>query len=219
MTTSKKFQIFLASFIEKMSVQAHREGLNIESLRQLDAAEKTQAEALLLEKLESKGGDDRVIIGLGELKSQKALPLLREYLPSSAEIEEVEDWSVGKTAHILKVCKTLWQIERAQEALLWVLQILEESPHRNARMDVAVELRAYPCQESADALWRTLEDDDKLTRMHAMTSLLMIHGLWEDKFSSPPLALQVGSNDPAARQKAIAEAREAIKNSSIKDCA
>ncbi len=210
---SPAFRTFKESYFGSLHPRERLDGPNVAVLRRLEPDERARAEQLLLERLEGGSADERVVIGLGELRSKRAADVIRQRLPEPGR--PIAAWPRGKSDQVLTICGALWKIEKSPAALRWVTRIVTEEANYFDRNRAAVALWDFPCREASEALRQALLDDEMLVRMNAMRSLLIIHGRWPDKLNFPPLAKRVASKDPQARRQAVDEALSLIADSEL----
>jgi len=139
------------------------DGIDPTSVCGLEGAERDQAEDMLIESM--KEGSYWAPMGLRELRSQKAVPLMKEMLPS---IEGVL---------LIEIAIALNVIEDTLEYNPYILHVLREYPSPYTRLKAAMKLRDFPTPEVIEALFDAVSDEDYLVRNHASESLLAIHGL------------------------------------------
>jgi hypothetical protein len=201
---SDRFKRFLDAFFGYWGYAEWRSGLDVESLFLLTTEEQRQAEELLLQHLEQGSPDHRIAVGLGYLRSQRAIPTLTKRVQA-----------LRGDPRIIEPAIALWRIAHAQEALSALIEALTSLPHWCWRMDAAIALGECRCQQAAQALQQALSDEHDLVRHHATNSLLIIHGL------SPkdhPLAFEMMSDDSKKREVAMTRILALIENRSLPDC-
>lgn len=222
---SESFKRFLHAFIDPMSNDERRDGYSVYLLSELSASEQTQAEDLLIKQLEQGSTDERLVIALGELHSQRAVPLLETHLQAMR----------GKN-HVIEVAVALWKIAETPMALTALLDALTSLPNVFDRMYAIIGLRYFRCQQVEQALQKALSDEDYLIRYHAVRSLLAIYNLPDEGEPTPPshpapytykedltkarqaLSGRVMSSDLQTRETAIAQLLALGKNHSLPMC-
>lgn len=204
---SEPFQRFLHAFFAPLTYETWHEGFDVQSLSRLSAEEQRLAEDILLQHLEQGEIDSRIVVGLGELRSQRAIPALTKRLQSSRGEKSVIEPAVA-----------LWQIAHSQEALSALIEALAGLPDFFGRMDAAIGLGDCRCQQAAQALQQALSDEAYLVRYHATNSLLMISSLWPHRKRGHPLAVKVMSDDPQKREATINRILALIKNRPLPRC-
>lgn len=204
---SEAYQHFLHAFFAPLTYEAWHEGFDVQSLAGLSAEEQVLAEEVFLQHLEQGSDDFRVAVGLGELRSQRAIPALTKRLQSSRGDRSVIEPAVA-----------LWQIAHSQQALSALIEALAALPDVFGRMDAAIGLGECRCQQAAQALQQALSDEAYLVRYHAANSLLLISSLWQHRKRGHPLAIKVMSNDPQKREAAIARILALSKNRPLPWC-
>ena len=204
---SKSFQRFLHAFFDPWTYEMWHEGFDVQSLSHLSAQEQRQAEDILLQRLELGKPDTRIIVGLGELRSQRAIPALTACLQASRGDRSIIEPAVA-----------LWQIAHSQLAVTALIEALAELPDFFGRMDAAIGLGDCRCQQAAHALQQALSDEAYLVRCHATNSLLMIYSLWLHRKRAHPLAIKMMSGDPQQREATLTHILALIKNRSLPSC-
>jgi HEAT repeat protein len=139
------------------------DGIDTKSVCLLEGAERDQAESMLLESLES--GYHYAAMGLRELKSQRAIPIMKRLLEK-----------VGSDLKI-QIVVALNVIEDTTEYTPYLIQVLTDNRSPYVRLNAAVELRRFPTDNAIHALFDSVSTDpDYLVRNHASESLLYIYG-------------------------------------------
>lgn len=138
------------------------DGIDPTSVCNLEGAERDQAEELLIESMQQ--GSYWAPMGLRELRSQKAVPVMKEML-------------TGATGELLiELAIALNVIEDTTEYNSYMLHVLRQYPSPYTRLKAAMKLRDFPTPEVIEALFDAVSDIDYLVRYHASESLLHIHG-------------------------------------------
>ena len=129
----------------------------------LEGAERDQAEAMLIKSMEE--GSHYAAMGLRELRSEKAVPLMKQMIVKvSADL-------------LIEIAIALNVIEKTTDYNSYLVQVLLEYPSPYVRLNAARKLRDFPTPEVISALYDAVCDIDYLVRNHASESLLFIHGL------------------------------------------
>ncbi len=188
---------FLKSNFFSDPFNAWHDGEDVHVLKALNDEERAKAEAIFIKGLP----DPRLIVGLEELRSQKALPHLHRLL-KHADVE------VSKNA-----AHAIFVISGSEEGLEPAMQTLIKTllNHRlfwSTRMQAAIGLGMFRNQAASDALVKGLDDTDKLVRHHVAESLCKLYGLRVDVS-----LIYHGNPDAIAALKALVAAG-AIKTSS-----
>lgn len=140
---------------------AWHDGLDIEALLALEGEEKEKAENLLLDGLVDSVPDYRLAVGLGELRSQKALPVLKEKLNQATG-----ELHAHIAAAVAKIEGTEGEgIDNMIEAL------------KAGYFQAALDLKRFNTPKVTAALFEAVENDAYLVRYHSCESLLHLHGL------------------------------------------
>jgi hypothetical protein len=160
---SRQWDYFMENFFGDPFMMWH-DGIDASSVCSLEGAERDQAESMLIESMIS--GSHHAAMGLRELKSQRAVPIMKELLEK-----------VGPDLKI-QIVVALNIIEDTLEYTPYLVGVLRSNPSPYVRLNAAVELRRFPSKDSISALYDAVSDDpDYLVRNHASESLLHIHGL------------------------------------------
>ncbi len=159
---SRQWDYFMDNFFGDPYMMWH-DGIDPTSVCGLEGAERDQAEDMLIESM--KEGSYWAPMGLRELRSEKAVPIMKEMLPSIDGVLLVE------------IAIALNVIEDTLEYNQYLLQVLREYPSPYTRLKAAMKLRDFPTLEVIEALFDAVRDEDYLVRNHASESLLAIHGL------------------------------------------
>ncbi|MBN2229254.1 MAG: HEAT repeat domain-containing protein [Candidatus Thorarchaeota archaeon] len=139
------------------------DGINPKSVCYLKGEERDRAEIMLIESMED--GSHYAAMGLRELKSQKAIPIMKELLKK-----------VGSDLKI-QIALALNTIEDTTEYVPDIIDVLQYNGSPYVRLKAAMVLRNYPTIEVIESLFTAIEKDpDYLVRYHASESLLHIHG-------------------------------------------
>jgi hypothetical protein len=170
---STAFEQFRWSFFEDKD--SPRNGLDTGALRQLAGKERARAEQMLIRYLP----DARGIIGLGELRSQRAAPALRRLFRAERRAQIAArrvptGWSPYRVAYL---AKALWRIKHDPQLLAAVAEVLGSAELAVQRMQGAIALSEFRDPAAVGALVDALDDPDGLVRSSATRSLLTIHGL------------------------------------------
>ena len=173
---SEDFDHFLKSNFFGDGFSAVHDGLDLRLLKALRGDELAKAENLLLKALP----DGRAIIGLGEIRSQKAAEPIRRLL---------RDQRVATEAAV-----ALFQITRDTSGADSIINMLKDQRNPwSKRLDAAVALRHFRSEKVANALLDALNDPEKLVRYHASTSLLILYGQMEsnDITTTPEISIRM----------------------------
>lgn len=194
---SSAFERFRWSFFEDENWW--RDGLDKSALLELEGDQRGRAEAMLLRHLP----DDRGIIGLGELRSQRARPQLLRLFDAERQAQRKarrapdSDWLPYR---MLNLAKALWQIQPDPSSLAVVTDVLASADLDLQRMDAAIALAVFRDPGAVRALVQALDDPAKLVRHHAARSLLLIYGLQDEadimEHGSEHMMYRVMSDDP-----------------------
>jgi HEAT repeats len=184
-TASVAFERFRFSFFE--DPDSPRNGLDSRALTQLEGAERTKAEDMLLEFLP----DARAVIGLGVLRSRRAELLL-------TRLFEVERGA--HSSYLIYLAQALWQIGPDPRWALALIDVLETADNAIWRQTAAWALCDVHDPAAVRALVMALDDPDGLVRHHAARSLLVIHGLPAQSMDPSHMMHLIMSGDPARRE-------------------
>ncbi|TFG26003.1 HEAT repeat domain-containing protein [Candidatus Thorarchaeota archaeon] len=159
---SRQWDYFMDNFFGDPYMMWH-DGIDPTSVCGLEGAERDQAEAMLIESMQQ--GSYWAPMGLRELRSQKAVPVMKEMLLSASGVLLIE------------IAIALNVIEDTLDYNQYVLHVLRTYPSPYTRLKAAMKLRDFPTPEVIEALFDAVNDVDYLVRNHASESLLAIHGL------------------------------------------
>jgi len=119
---------------------------------------------MLIKSLEE--GSHYGAIGLRELRSTKAVPILEELLGRS----------IGTLA--VEIAVALSMIKNSLEYIPHIIAALKLSAFWSDRIRAARALRHFPTEEVVEALFESVTNDlDYLVRNHASETILFLHGL------------------------------------------
>ncbi len=159
---SRQWDYFMSNFFGDSYMMWH-DGIDPTAACILEGAERDQAEAMLIESM--KEGSFWAPMGLRELRSQRAVPLMKEMLSSAS----------GDL--LLEIAIALNVIEDTTEYYPYIIRVLREAPSAYTRLKAAIKLRDFPTPEVIETLFDAVSDIDYLVRNNASNSLLAIHGL------------------------------------------
>ncbi|MGY5880335.1 MAG: HEAT repeat domain-containing protein, partial [Candidatus Thorarchaeota archaeon] len=152
---------FMSNFFGDPYMMWH-DGIDPTAACILEGAERDQAEAMLIKSMEE--GSHYAAMGLRELRSEKAVPLMKQMLEKvSADL-------------LIEIAIALNVIEKTTEYNHYIVTVLLEYPSPYVRLNAARKLRDFPTPEVIAALYDAVSDVDYLVRNHASESLLAIHG-------------------------------------------
>ncbi len=189
------FDAFLKSNFFGNPYNAWHDGLEVQRLTKLEGEELAQAEAILLNNLP----DSRAVVGLGEIRSQKALEPLRKLVAaqqqSATEAAVALTKIVGDTSGIHGIIQTLSNPQN-----FW-----------SQRMDAAIALSSFRSAAAINALVAALEDLAPLVRHHATMSLLTIYGhVAANSLETPQIAIKIMRE--YERAAAVTELRQMVED-------
>jgi len=159
---SRQWEYFMENFFGDPYMMWH-DGIDSQSVCLLEGAERDQAESMLIESMEA--GSHYAAMGLRELKSQRAIPIMKRLL--------------GKVDSDLRIqiAVALNVIEETDEYTPHLIEILQSNRSPYVRLRAASVLRRFPTNDTIKALFDSVSTDpDYLVRNHASESLLDIHG-------------------------------------------
>ena len=183
------FERFRFSFFE--DANSPRNGLDTAALAQLDGAERTRAEEMLIQYLP----DTRGVIGLGVLRSRRAERRLAQLFEAERRAQ--------REPELVYLAKALWQIRPDPRWLAAVTEVLASADLDLRRMNAAEALSVFRDPEAVRALVNALDDSAELVRHHAARALLAIHRLPDEdsmKPNSEHMVYRVMSDDPVRRR-------------------
>ena len=160
---SAEWNYFLENYYGNPYMMWH-DGIDETSVLPLKGEEREKAEDMLIHSLEE--GSHYGAIGLREMRSTKAVPILEEQL----------DQTTGTLA--VEIAVALCMIKNTLEYVPHILAALKMSPFWSDRIRAAISLRRFPTDEVVNALFESVaKDRDYLVRNHASETILFLHGL------------------------------------------
>ncbi|MFW9964652.1 MAG: HEAT repeat domain-containing protein [Candidatus Sifarchaeia archaeon] len=140
------------------------DGIDEKSVTFLKGEEREKAEEMLIDLLEE--GSHYGAIGLRELRSNKAVPILEALLHNCTGTLAIE------------IAVALSLIKNSLDYVPKIINALKESGFWSVRIDAAKALRRFPSEKVITALFETVaKDPDYLVRNHASETILFLHGL------------------------------------------
>jgi HEAT repeats len=212
MATSAAFERFRFGFFEDPT--SARDRLDTAALAELKGEERDRAEKMLLDYLP----DARGVIGLGLLRSARAVPRLVQLFDAEL-LEKIAARSTPggfwASDQLVYLAKALWQISpnpRWPAAMIDVLASGDDGTQR----ELAAQALYGICDPAAvQPLIRALDDDDSLVRYHAARGLLVIHGLPAEPDGMESMVYRIMSNKIARREGEQRDILAAIDGRSI----
>ncbi|MFN8449390.1 MAG: hypothetical protein U0521_12610 [Anaerolineae bacterium] len=181
---SDAFERFLKSNFFGNPYNAWHDGLDTPTLTALQGDERAKAEEMLLKMLP----DNRAVVGLGEIRSEKAIKPLRKL---------IHDPHMSTEAAV-----ALHQINGDASGLDSIIRTLKDrGKFWSARMDAAMALRGFQSKAAILALFDALDDPEMLVRYHATNSLL---SLYKQVTRDDPARLEFSSTGVAGEQQRAA---------------
>ncbi len=159
--SSKDWEYFMENYFGDPYMMWH-DGIDTKSVIRLKGEERTKAEGMLIGAMKS--GSYWGAIGLRELRSEKAVPHLKEMLPQATEMLKIH------------VAIALCVIEESTEYVGNIIEVLENDSEY-FRLEAALSLKHFPIPEVIDALFRAVIDPEYLVRYHVCDSILHIYGI------------------------------------------
>ncbi len=163
---SQAWKRFVNEFFDRSDYMQWHDGIDASVLLALNTEELIEAEEMLIQSTKKDGMWPTV--GLGLIKSKKAIPVLRDKLKSPSSIIRI------------RVADALEQIEGTGEFIPILIDRLFNAGSEYDRFEAAMDLRKYPTEPVVEALYKGMTDDDYLVRDHSSESLLNIYGLPDD---------------------------------------
>ncbi len=161
--SSPEWNRFLENYFGDPYMMWH-DGIDEKSVTLLKGEEREQAEDMLIELLEE--GSHYGAIGLRELRSTKALPVLETLLKNSTGTLAVE------------IAVALSLIKSSLDYVPIIINALKESGFWSVRIRAARALRRFPSEEVVAVLFESVaKDREYLVRNHASETILFLHGL------------------------------------------
>ncbi|MBK9263171.1 MAG: HEAT repeat domain-containing protein [Polyangiaceae bacterium] len=192
------YQRFLSSFFGT-GADAALSGPDTAALSRLQGYEQDEAERMMLERLSV--SDTRSAVGLGVIKSQKALPRIRELMQS---LEGKERGLEG--GPLVALSLACYRIDGDPKAIENIIKVLEVAEVDVFKLDAIAALRDSGAPEARDALLRAVETSEvPLIRLNAAKSLLVMAGKLPDLRDNPPVVLKLMNKSPEVRTEAVRE--------------
>ena len=193
---SPEWNYFMDNFFGDPYMMWH-DGIDPTASRGLKGEEREKGEEMLIESM--KEGSYWAPMGLREMGSKKAVPVMKEILDESHSRLMIE------IAHALNV------LEGTTEYLPYIIRVLEHAGFWSSRMDAARMLRNYNTPEVVEALYGSVQDADYLVRNHSSESLLHIHGLPASISEYKKIFQKIIVEYDAEDEESIKEAQEQYK--------
>ena len=163
---SRQWDVFMSNFFGDTYIMWH-DGIDPTSVCGLEGAERDQAEDMLIESMQK--GSFWAPMGLRELRSQKAVPVMKKML------SRINGALSGDL--LIEIAIALNVIEDTTEYYPYILRALREAQSAYTRLKAARKLRDFPTPEVLEVLYDAVSDEDYIVRSQASESLLAIHGL------------------------------------------
>jgi HEAT repeat protein len=192
------FQTFLDSAFGS-SMDAMRDGPDLGALSRLQGYERDEAERMMIEKLSV--DDNRPTHGLGLIRSQKALPRIRELMKS------LEDKAAGlEGGSLVALSLACFRIDGDPHAIENIIKVLETSTIVVFRQDAIRALYETNAVEAKECLLSIAENDEEpLLRNNAAKALLLMAGKIKDMSESPQVTIRLMFKPPHIRAEAVRE--------------
>ena len=158
---SRDWDYFVKNFFGDYYIMWH-DGIDSTSVLALEGTEREKAENMLIKSIQK--GSFWAPMGLRELRSQKAIPVMKEMLSSAS----------GDL--LMEIAIALNVIEDTAEYYPNILRVLQEAPSAYTRLKAAINLRDFSTPDVIEALFDAVSDVDYLVRNSASNSLLAIYG-------------------------------------------
>ncbi len=191
---SENLTRFAAEFLGPLPNYAAQQGFTLHALLQLNSVERAQAEEMLWQALLGGNTDTRVMMGLGELRSQRAAAVLKELLQGGQLLPH----------KVIQAALALWQIEQFSPALDYILKVLNQAQDYFLKVQAINALQHFAYREVEQVLRGMLHDEHAAVRSQAMRSILALYGLLTG-IGWPPIVTDMMMDDPNTWQVAIAE--------------
>ena len=156
---------FMDNFFGDQYTMWH-DGIDPTAARDLLGDEREKGEEMLIKSM--KEGSFWAPMGLREMESKKAIPIMKEI------IESYDSQSFDRLR--IEIAYALNVLEKTAEYVPYIIQVLTNGGSWS-RMVAARMLRRYNTPEVVEALYESVQDEDYLVRNHSSESLLHIHGL------------------------------------------
>jgi HEAT repeat protein len=165
---SQTWKYFLSNFFGDQYMMWH-DGYDPAAITNLIGEERVAAEEMLIAHPKNQWS----AYGLAEIKSQKAIPVLKKVIQ--------EEWGTIQ----LRAAVALELIEGKGDQLPLIFNLAHKSHDSYVRLEAARELRKFKNPAVIEALFQAILDPDYLVRVHACDSLLNLHGFKEEIHEFP----------------------------------
>jgi len=197
---SRQWDYFMSNFFGDPYMMWH-DGIDPAAVCILEGAERDLAEEMLIKSMEE--GSHYAAMGLRELRSEKAVPLMKKMLEKvSADL-------------LIEIAIALNVIENTTDYNPFVIKILLEYPSPYVRLNAARKLRDFPTPEAIAALYDAVSDIDYLVRNHACESLLFIHGLQPMISEHKEIFSLIRTNHDTQKDESVREASARYKKAAM----
>ncbi|MFX1520525.1 MAG: HEAT repeat domain-containing protein [Promethearchaeota archaeon] len=204
---SPAWELFMYEFFERSAYLQWHDGITPEVVLYLKGEELVEAEDMLIDSV--KKGDMWPTKGLAVMKSKKAIPVLKEMFKKSPLILQI------------RIADALEAIEGKGEQIPFLIDCLHGKGSGYERLEVAIALRKYPSEQTIDALYKGILDENYLIRYHCAESLLFIHDIKTGISSLPEIfhficskqdSVSKGEDPKQMHKIALKKLKELFKN-------
>ncbi|MBD3407435.1 MAG: hypothetical protein GF411_15060 [Candidatus Lokiarchaeota archaeon] len=189
---STNWTIFIQTFFEDPYMM-WREGIDPTIAGKLLEEERKQAEKMLIDSMVE--GDPFAVMGLREMHSEQAIPIMKDLLRKSHPLVRIE------------IAIALNRMENTSKYTSHIIDVLQNGGHWSIRMTAARKIREFRSKMVVGALFNSMFDPEYLVRIHSAESLLYIHGLKPDIQNYPKIAEKIhtksGCNNEARFKESI----------------
>lgn len=205
--TSENLDRFTNEFLGPLPRYAAQQGFTIHALLQLEPEERLQAEEMLLQTLEAGNTDVRILMGLEELRPERAAMLLERCL-EDGKLSPVE---------VVHAALALWKIKRSPQVLAYITGVLDQTQDDYHKVEAINALANFHCREVVDRLKKLLADENAAVRSQAMRAILSIYGLLTGS-GWPPLVTDMMVDDSDQWQTNSAELEHLVGHLPLPPC-
>ncbi len=159
---SEEWENFIENYFGRKGKE-YDGGIDVSAAVVLKGEEREKGEDMLIESLQD--GSYYAIIGLHEMQSQKAIPVMKAMIKDIDPLRQIQ------------LAVALNGLEKSNEYTQYIISILLGNYHWTARRTAAERLAIYEDKSTIEALYKAMSDPEYLVRYAAAESILIIHGI------------------------------------------